>query len=88
MTAQRWEYTVSARCTFGGFEVSLVGDYLFIQAVAWKGSQPRLVIYRNEQGFSDWEPLLTPCRVVVSFDGNEEFAQNLVDQWLTHGNDR
>ncbi len=81
---KRYEYTVSARCTFGGFEVSLVSDYLFIQALVWKGNQPRLVLYRNEQGFADWLPLLSPCRAVVSFDGKKEFADNLVDQWLAH----
>ena len=87
-TATEWTYTTQGKARFGGFEAEMLteghGELIFVRAIAWKGKQPRIVLARKTPGYQDWAKLMEEYNATVTFEGNEEFAQNLVDQWLTH----
>lgn len=89
--AQKWTIEIDGAAQFGGLRAERVygkGGMILVRALAWKGSQPRLVLEQHEPGYAEWEKLIegeSRYLATITFDGNDEFAQSPADQWLTHG---
>lgn len=58
---------------------------IWIEAIRWKGKQPKLVISPCDSGYQDWRRLLDPLptkNALLTFASDSEIG-NLSEKWLS-----